>query len=411
MRQLLDAPLDMDQAVQVAVHRNPVVRRAFHALGSARAAHAQSSLLKNPAASSSAVFFGGGSDVELGVAQSFRDPFLRSIYAQVAKAHLDAAKLHLVSELIGLVFDVQRSFVEVVIAEELVRARGKHLAVAQAAVASARELFAAGNVPELDLAAARAAEARVRLNLAAAESQEQETRESLALALGLWGEDVGKLTVAAIADVPPLEEFDEVESQAVASSLELAAKRYLVDAALDARVLACLETWLPNLQFGPAALLEPGGKWGIGLLAALELKLWDRGQAQQAAAVAQLAERLTDHEATAIVVRSAARRLRERRIAMHRRAAYGCQVHLVRARQVVAQTMLQYNGMQIGIFQVLAALEREREAMDVYLDAKRSAILAKLGLEELLAGRLGDARHPAPPPPAIERPASVEAGH
>jgi hypothetical protein len=99
-------------------------------------------------------------------------------------------------------------------------------------------------------------------------------------------------------------------------------------------------------------------------------------------------------------VRAAARALRERAIALRDRVAYIRTVHLPIRHRLVRETLQYYNAMQVGAFDVLLAKQEEIAAGQELLETLRDAWLARLDLEELLAGsfnsaRLGDAGAPS----------------
>jgi cobalt-zinc-cadmium efflux system outer membrane protein len=63
----------------------------------------------------------------------------------------------------------------------------------------------------------------------------------------------------------------------------------------------------------------------------------------------------------------------------------------------VRETLRNYNAMQIGVFDVFVAKQQEIEARRSYVGTLRDAWLARIDLEELMAGGLNDERVSARP--------------
>ena len=77
--------------------------------------------------------------------------------------------------------------------------------------------------------------------------------------------------------------------------------------------------------------------------------------------------------------------------------------------RIVAQTLLEYNAMQVGVFRLLEARREQLEAQRAYVATLREYWRARATLEQLLAGRLagtlvlGEARTVSARPAGAER--------
>jgi len=56
--------------------------------------------------------------------------------------------------------------------------------------------------------------------------------------------------------------------------------------------------------------------------------------------------------------------------------------------RIVRETQLQYNAMQVGVFELLRAREQQIQAAIAYVDALLDYWLARIDLEQLLSGRV-----------------------
>ena len=94
----------------------------------------------------------------------------------------------------------------------------------------------------------------------------------------------------------------------------------------------------------------------------------------------------------AVQVRSEARAARARLDAARSAVVQARDVVLPLRQHVVEQTQLEYNGMLVGVFDLLTAKREHLAAIEQYLLLRRNYWLARLTAEQLLAGRATHAR-------------------
>jgi hypothetical protein len=70
------------------------------------------------------------------------------------------------------------------------------------------------------------------------------------------------------------------------------------------------------------------------------------------------------------------------------RPRYLCDIVLPLRERIIRDTLLQYNAMQLGVFELLRARERQIEAARAYVGTPLGYWLARTNLEQLLRGRL-----------------------
>lgn len=411
---LLQVPLTEDAAVRIALLENRDVRAGLARFGIARADLVQAGLLRNPVFDANAkFFFDGGTEVELGIAQSFLDLFYRPLRERIAEHQFAAARVMVTHEVVHLAFSVRRAFVQVRTAQQLVVLQQQALATAVAAHELMAQLHGAGNVTDVTLAAERLFESRARLDLAAAEQAAREAREPLQELLGLWGPHT-QWTVNAGLEKDPLAGLDltQLETRCVAASLDLQEQRASIDALAQQAGLESWRGWLPEASVGVAAKRESGNGWGLGPAVILELPLFDRGNARVDRAAAALGAGLHHHVQLAVAVRSAARLLRDRLTGLGDRLRFLRDTHLPLREDFVRKTLQHYNAMQIGAFDVLRARQQQLLDERELLTTLREAHLARLDLQELLAGSMTRARlDPTWPEFGGSSPSTTTGGH
>lgn len=389
---LLDRELTDADAVRVALLNNRDVRAGYERLGIGAADLVQAGLLRNPVFGADAlVLFDGGTDAGFVLAQPFLDLFWRPLRTRRAGYELEAATAAVTRELVRLAFSVRRAIVRVRAAQQLADAQRRVLAAATAAHDLMQQLADAGNVVGAQLSAARVAEGRARLELAAAERAAREAREPLNVLLGVWGRHVawrvaGALPAAATEGI----DLAGLEARSVAASLDLRENRARIDAAAQAARITEWRRWLPAAVIGVGAEREAGDGWAMGPSASAELPLFDTGAAQSAAAGSRLRLLLHRHAQLAVEVRAAARLLHERLDLLEQRAHFLADELLPAQEQLLRATLQDYNAMQIGVFDVIVQKQQQLAAVREQVTTLRDAWLARLDLEELLAGSLPD---------------------
>jgi cobalt-zinc-cadmium efflux system outer membrane protein len=398
VRELLADPLTEEAAVRIAVLNNRDVRAALARQGVASAELVQAGLLQNPVFTANAKLFDSGTEIEVGIVQSFLEIFFLSARRRVAEVELDAVQARIASELVGLVHDVRRAFVEVRAAEATLAMERENLRAAEASRELMAMLHRAGNVLDPELTAEELGLAEAKLGVARGETGLFESRESLNVLLGLWGEDV-TWTVAGPVERDELGEVEvsAVEGRAVAASLALAQMRAEATARAREAGIVRWEAYLEPEAGAVAKKEVDESEWGVGPEIGFAVPLFDTGAARRAAAAESLRESLARQVSAAVEVRSAARRLAERARALREEALFLRDVRLPLAARLVRETLRNYNAMQIGVFDVFRVKQQQIETARRLAETTRDARLARIDLDELLAGRLDEGRVHAVP--------------
>lgn len=393
VREMLQKELSAEEAVQVALLNNRSLQATYADLGVAQAEVVRAGLLKNPVFDGDLKFSadGGGTKVELAVAQDFLDVLMIPLRKRVAETAFEAAKLRVTGAVLDLAGRTRTAFYAHQAAEQVLELRRTVAAATGASYDLAQRLRKAGNITELDLAQERALHEQAKLDVAQGEAAVLDTRERLNVLMGLWGPDVAWKAVTRLPDLPADGDVtDGVERRAVERSLDLAVARNEVEAA--ARSLGIRRSFglLPEAELGAAAERENEGGWSAGPSVSLPIPLFDQGQTASATAGAELARARERFAATAVEVRSAARAGRNRVLAARARADYYRHVILPLRRQITEQTQLQFNAMQVGAFQLLQAKRDEVQAGVAYIEALRDYWVARGDLNQITSGRMAD---------------------
>ena len=160
-----------------------------------------------------------------------------------------------------------------------------------------------------------------------------------------------------------------------------------------ARNLGLTETtrFVNVLEFGPARVLEgeKSDPYKNGYEIALELPLFDWGSARVAKAEAIYLQSVERAAQTAIDARSEVREAyRSYRLTHDIARHYRDEIVPLRKR-IAEENLLRYNGMLIGVFELLADARAQVAAVNAYLDALRDYWIARADLELALIGKPG----------------------
>ncbi|MBX3156046.1 MAG: TolC family protein [Deltaproteobacteria bacterium] len=390
---LLGRPLDADAAVRIALANSPRVRAAFAEIGVAAGGLAVALGLLDV---DGALRFGGGHvETELTVVQNLMGFFTAARQRAAGRADVASARARAAATSPRRAARVEVAFHNLLAAQQEVELRRTAFDAADAAAALRERMHAAGNTPALALARDRDARGQARLDAGRAEAAVEIARERLNGLLGLSG-DRTKWTAAGRLARPPAAApaLDDLETAAIAASLDVVAANAGVEAAANRAAEARLRAVVPHLGVGVAFEKLPGDTTvGPALRLGLPLLDWSAG----ARARTRAEQSRASHELTAVAVelRAQARAARVAALAAHQQARHIEDVILPLRQQIVDETLKHYNAMDADPFSLILARRELVDAGNQYLDALRryanamtaaTALRRGAGIDELDAG-------------------------
>jgi outer membrane protein, heavy metal efflux system len=391
VKEMLSKELTSEEAVQIALLNNRSLQATYETLSVAQADLVAAGLLQNPVFDAEVRFVegGGGTGFEVAVVQEFIDILYIPLRKRLAESSFEAAKLSVAGRVIDLAGEVRVAFYSLQAAQQSLEMRRQVLTSTEASYDLAKRLRAAGNNTELDVANERALYEQAKLDVRTAELQVLRGRERLNTLMGLWGEETQWTIATRLPDIPQDEvAAEDLERRAIEQSIDLSVSRKELERSATSVGIARPLGLFSELELGATAEREPEGEWSGGPTFALPLPLFNQGQPAVAAARAEFRRARELYAAQAVALRSQVRTAHAAVIAARERAAYYVKVVLPLRQQIVEQTQLQYNAMQIGAFQLLEAKEQQIEAANAYISALRDYWVARTDLDQLLAGRM-----------------------
>ncbi|MCW5664088.1 MAG: TolC family protein [Piscinibacter sp.] len=401
--ELLARPLGMDEAVQVALLNNRGLQAAYADLGITEAEVVQAGRLPNPGFSFGRLTKGDEIELERGLHVDLARLIALPLVQRVEARRLEQVRHTVAMQVLALAADTRKAWVQAVAAGESARYSRQVMQAAEAGAELARRMAQVGNFNKLQQAREQGFYADAALNLARAEQQQRAARERLTRLLGLWGAQTGFELPQRLPDLPPQpRELPDIERTALAQRLDVAAARAGAEATARNLGLTRTTRFINVLELGGVrnssneAPTQKG--WEIGL----ELPLFDWGGARVARAEGVYMQALHRAAETAINARSEVREAYGAYrsawdIARHQRD----EIVPLKAR-IAEENLLRYNGMLIGVFELLADARSQIASVNGAIDALRDFWIAQADLDMALVGKPSLSAAAGPAMPAAE---------
>lgn len=384
---LLAQPLTADAAVEIALLNHAGLRAKVAELAAADAERAQAGRLANPSFSFSSKRNAEVKSIERALMVNVLSLVTLPLNQKLANRRVENAQLRLAADAVALAAEARRAWVRAVAAgQQLAYYEQAHDAASAASELAAR-MRAVGNFSQLarmreQSFAADTAAARARARHAASTA-----RERLARTLGLWGSETAVQLPPRLPDLPAsARSFTDAERMAIERRLDVAAAKRNAEATAEAFELTRVTRVVNVLHAGYVNEGETGDARKDGYEVEIELPLFDFGDAKYKRAEAAYMAAIARTREAAINARSEVRE----RYATYR-TAYDLARHyrdeVVPLRKAISDEMLlRYNGMQIGVFELLADARAQIASVSVAIEATRDFWLADAQLHQALVG-------------------------
>lgn len=389
--QLLASPLGMDGAVQLALANSPAVQQLIGESWGQMTASDQAGRLPNPVFAFERIR--SGDELELGRLLSFGLLDLLTLPQRrvIAQNRVEHAQVQLAGSVVEQVSQVRQAWVRAVAARQTMQYAEQVNQSAQASAELARRLAEVGNFSKLQRARQHVFYADATAQLASARHAATAAREELVRKLGLTDSQAGRLQLPdRLPDLPKEpREPASVNAAALQQRIDLQLARLELEAAGRSQGLTLL-TSLTDVEAGVRrdTIFDGGQKeHARGYELEIRLPIFDWGNAQRARMNAQSLAAANRYES---VTRSATSQLRETYSAY--RTAFDLAKHyrdeIVPLRKTMSEeNVLRYNGMLIGVFELLADQRDQVAAVVAAINAQQQFWLADAGLSSSLIGR------------------------
>ncbi|HWQ38180.1 MAG TPA: TolC family protein [Burkholderiales bacterium] len=389
VRAMLADELSLDEAIAIALVNNREMRARLARAQVARADLIRAGLLDNPVFGLSLLRDDAGTESELSLFEDFLNVVTLSARKKLAATDLERTRLEVAQSALDLIAEVKRAWYALVADRQAIELFVQVTDATEAAAELARRQYQAGNLSLREQALQQSFHAQSSLEAARAEAAFNADREKLNRLLGLWGEDTAWRLPDRLPDVPDrLPPAPQLENKAVDQRLDLAAQRAEVEAVHLALHYTKQTRWLSAFGIGFTVKRDPDGGTARGPELELGLPLFDRGQARIARLEAQLREAESRYAQLAIDVRAEVREAMGRLAAAHDSVRHYREAILPLAERVVEETLKFYNGMLVGVYELLAAKQAQINAARDYIGVWREFWTAWADLERAAGAAL-----------------------
>jgi len=386
--ELLAHALTVDAAVQVALLNNRGLQAAFQELGITEAEVVQAGRLPNPGFSFGRMTQGDEIELERGLHFNLARLLAMPLIMQVEQRRLEQTRAAVAMRMLALAAETRKAWIQAVAADETVRYSRQVMQAAQASAELARRMAAVGNFNKLQHAREQGFYADAALQLAHAQQAQRASRERLTRLLGLWGTQVQFTLPERLPSLPdaPLDQPD-IERVALAQRLDVQGAKAAAEQTAKNLGLTRTTRFVNVLELGLARNSSNEAPRQRGWEVGIELPLFDWGGARVARAEAVYMQALHRAADTAIQARSEVREAYG-----NYRSAWDIARHyrdeIVPLRKLIAEeNLLRYNGMLIGVFELLADARVQIASVNGAIEALRDFWLAQADLDMALIGR------------------------
>lgn len=390
---LLAQALSQDDAVQLALANSPALQALLAQSWADLAAANQTGRIANPVFTFERIRF--ADELEIGRLLSFGllDLLTLPRRLEISRGQTAQAQIQLGATVVEQVTQVRQAWVRAVAAQQTLQYAEQINATAQASAELAKRMQQVGNFNKLQRARQQSFYADSAAKLASAQHASTAGREELVRLLGLTDEQSALLKLPErLPDLPKeARPTGAVNAAALEQRLDVQMARNQLDIAGKSQGLNLLNS-LVDVELGIRRDTVFDNSRGTstpkrGFELGIRLPIFDWGSAQRASMNAQSLAAASRYEST---VRGASSQLRESYSAY--RTAYDVARHyrdeIVPLRKTMAEeNLLRYNGMLIGVFELLADTRDQISSVQAAINAYQQFWLADAALSASMTGK------------------------
>ena len=394
-QQLLAQPLGQNEAVQLALANSPAVQALLAQSWQTMSEAKQAGQIANPIFSFERVRIGDTLDIGRMLSFGLLDLLTLPQRQRIASGQIASAQIALAGSVVEHVTQVRQVWVQAVAAQQKVQYAQQVHTAAEAGAELAQRMQQVGNFTRLQRMRQQAFYADTAMALASSQHSATAAREGLIRILGLSDAQAAQLQLPGrLPDVPQqLPSAVQLSEAAKSQRLDVQLARAQLESVGHAQGLNLL-TSLVDVELAGIRNTEfenEHGKGhkstGRGFEIAIKLPIFDWGSARRDAMNAQSLAAASSYEST---VRSAASHLRESYSAL--RTAHGMARHyqseVVPLRKAMQEeNVLRYNGMLIGVFELLAGTREQIQSVSAAIAASEQFWLADAAMAASLIGK------------------------
>jgi outer membrane protein TolC len=386
---LLAQPLSADDAVQIALLNNPGLQAAFNTLGIAEADWVAAQRLPNPGFSIGRMTQGAEVEWERSLHFNLAALLTMPMRADIEQRLFEQTRRALVLDVLRLAAETRKAWVAAVAAGQTAAYQQQAMEAAEAGAELARRMAQVGNWSKLKQAREQSFYADAALAVARAEQAKLASRERLVRLMGLPNGNPLKLpdrlpdlpaTLATLPDVEQRAMDSRIDLQVVKQQAETLAKN--LNLTRSTRFINVLELGISHNSSNEAPIQR-------GYEISFELPIFDFGQSRVVAAESRYRQALEQAREAAVNARSEVREAYALQQSQYAIARHLRDEVVPLKQRISEENVLRYNGMLIGVFELLADARSQIASVNAAIEAQRDFWLADADLAMALVGTPG----------------------
>lgn len=391
--QLLAKPVGQKEAVQLLLANSPAFQALLAQNWAEAASAAQSGRISNPTFAFESVVTGTETELNRFLTFGLLDLITLPQRSAIAKDRVEQAQIRMAAEAVDQVTRVRQSWVRAVASEQSYKYASQVFASAEASAELAQRMESVGNFNKLTRARHQAFYADAATQMATAKQVAVSRKEELVRLLGLDEAQAKQMSLPERLPNLPKQPMapEDVAKQVSQERLDIQQAKAALNAAAKAQGLNKVTSFTDielsvrrgSVSDSSTSLYSSRSGYEVGV----KLPIFDWGDLQRDAMSAQTLAAVNQLEAT---IRSAGSSLRENYAAY--RTAYDISAHykdeVIPLRKVISEeNVLRYNGMLIGVFELLADSRDQIGAVISAIAAEQQFWLTDAALQATLIGR------------------------
>ncbi|MHB0982668.1 MAG: TolC family protein [Thiobacillus sp.] len=386
---LLAQPLSADDAVQIALLNNPGLQAAFNTLGIAEADRVAAQRLPNPGFSIGRMTRGSEVEWERSLHLNLARLLTMPMRIEIEQRLFEQTRRGLVLEVLRLAAETRRAWVAAVATGQTAHYQQQAMEAAEAGAELARRMAQVGNWSKLKQAREQAFYADAALAVARAEQAKGQARERLVRLMGL--DHGGSVQLPErLPDLPEaLPPLPDIEQQAMGSRLDLQTVKLQTEALAKNLGLTRSTRFINVLELGISNNSSNEEPVQRGYEISFELPLFDWGQTRVVQAESRYRQALERARETAVNARSEVREAYAMQQGQYAIARHLRDEVVPLKQRISEENLLRYNGMLIGVFELLADARSQIASVNAAIEAQRDFWLADADLAMALVGTPG----------------------
>lgn len=392
VRKLLEKPLTVDDAVQIALLNNKGLQATYAELGIAEADLVQAGRLRNPKFAYLHVHGGAEVRIERALTFDFMQLITMPMATRLERRRFEATQLRVAIETLQVAIRTRKAYINAVSARQIASYMEDVKASAEAGAEIARRMAGVGNWSKLNQAREHAFYAEATARLARAKQDSVAQREQLTRLLGLSGEDARFQLPDRLPDLPiSASSLRDIEELALTRRLDIRAMRRDMEGLASSLGLTKATRFVNVLELGPSESREPGSPVMRGYEISIELPIFDWGGARVAKAEAIYMQAFNRAAQLAVNARSEVRESYAAYLTAYDLARHYRDEVVPLRKQISEENLLRYNGMLISVFELLADSREQVASINSYIEALRDHWLADADLQRAFVGDVDSA--------------------